>query len=187
MESVKKMKSGSEIEIQQISGEFLDEAVEVIEKAWNAMDRKEWFVVDGKEVYEAYLKRGEALLYRAYDPVCRKTAGVFLAVLPGNSSENMGRDIGLSETELESVEHMDTAAVLPEYRGRGLQYALMQKAESDLKERGYRTLICTVHPDNKFSREKIRRQGYELAAVKEKYGGFLREIWVRGLTPLQKY
>ena len=40
MESVKKMKSGSEIEIQQISGEFLDEAVEVIEKAWNAMDRK---------------------------------------------------------------------------------------------------------------------------------------------------
>ena len=76
---------------------------------------------------------------------------------------------------------MDTAAVLPEYRGQKLQYRLMQMAEEELKKEGLRYLMCTVHPQNRYSRENVLRQGYEVAATKEKYGGYLRDILLKRL------
>ena len=66
---------------------------------------------------------------------------------------------------------MDSIAILPKYRGHKLQYRLMQTAEGDLRAKGFKYLMCTVHPDNCYSRDNIVSQGYESVAVKEKYGG----------------
>lgn len=41
--------------------------------------------------------------------------------------------------------------------------------------------MCTVHPDNCYSRDNIVSQGYESVAVKEKYGGYVREIFLKCL------
>ena len=87
----------------------------------------------------------------------------------------------MEEEQLKLCAMMDTAAVLPEFRGHHLQYEMMQTAERKLHKEGYRYLLCTVHPENKFSRENVKRQGYKKILTKEKYGGFLRDIWMKEL------
>ncbi len=77
--------------------------------------------------------------------------------------------------------HMDTAVVLPQYRGAHLQRRLMKAAEKELRKEGFRYLCCTVHPDNRYSRESVLSQGYHVAASVKKYGGYPRDILVKDL------
>ena len=152
---------------------------DVIRAAWEAMEQKEWFMADNAEYTYQMLTGNKGTGYKAVDLLSGQVAGVFMTVVPGMEEDNMGYDIGLPEGELPLVAHMDSVAVLPPYRGRGLQRRLMEAAEADLREQGYRYLMCTVHPDNRYSRNNVIRQGYEAVMVKEKYGGHLREIFLK--------
>lgn len=53
-------------------------------------------------------------------------AGLFFLEIPGLSEHNLGHHVNFSEEELKKVVHMDTAVVLPEHRGHGLQSRLME-------------------------------------------------------------
>ena len=145
------------------------------------MEHKEWFAIDNEEYMTHMLQEGNGIGYLAKEVETDNLAAVFLVTFPGNSDDNLGRDIGLSEEELNDVAHMDTVGVFPEYRGNRLQYRLMQNAENELREKGYRYLMCTVHPDNPYSRKNVIDQGYEPVKKALKYGGFLREIFVKYL------
>lgn len=154
----------------------------IIEEVWSEMDQKEWFAADNAEYTYHMMRDGNGIGYKAVAVENGDTAAVFLVTFPGLSEENLGRDIGLSEAELMKVAHMDSAAVLPAYRGRGLQNRLMEAAERDLKGSGIRYLLCTVHPDNIYSRNNMIKQGYRSAAMAVKYGGYEREIFVKELS-----
>lgn len=170
---------------------------ELIQRVWEEMEVKEWFVADSPEEVKKMLTDKRGFGYLAVESTRGNLAGVFLVEFPGLSGENLGRDVKAKErskssyragenkanTELETEEeqlcrtaHMDTAAVLKEYRGNHLQYRLMQKAEEKLKGLGYRYLMCTIHPENRYSLENAERLGYRVVAQKEKYGGYLRNI-----------
>lgn len=41
--------------------------------------------------------------------------------------------------------------------------------------------MCTVHPENYYSRNNVIRQGYEVVLTKEKYGGYIRDILLKKL------
>lgn len=174
-------KRTEDVQIRRVSAERLREAAEIVRAVESRMVQKEWFVAESYEEFKRWMSADRGLLYLASDMDSGKAAGMFFAVLPGMEPENLGYDIGMKETELGQVALMDTAAVLPEFRGMGLQYRMMQEAERDLKRMGYRYLMCTVHPENRFSRENVRRQGYRHVMTKEKYGGYLRDIWMKEL------
>ena len=106
---------------------------------------------------------------------------MFFVILPGAHPDNLGYDLGMEKEKLKLCAMMDTAAVLPEFRGHYLQYKMMQHAEGDLRQIGYRYLLCTVHPENVFSRSNVMKQGYQKMLTKEKYGGFLRDIWMKNI------
>ena len=80
------------------------------------------------------------------------------------------------------VAHMDTAAVLPQYRGHQLQYRLMQAAEADLRALGFRYLMGTIHPDNIYSMNNGLKQGYRIIGEKIKHGGKRRAILMKELV-----
>ena len=65
---------------------------------------------------------------------------------------------------------MDSVAVLPDYRGQGLQRRLLEEAENWLSRGGDRILLCTIHPENRFSLNNALKQGYEIRKTLEKYG-----------------
>lgn len=142
-------------------------------------DQKDWFVVDEEEETRRRLETGIAWGYKAVEINSGQLAAVFTAVFTGKTSANLGWDIGLPEAELPLVAHMDTAAVSAAYRGFGLQRQLMEYAERELRQAGYRYLCCTAHPENRYSENNILSQGYQRITTKEKYGGLLRDIFMK--------
>lgn len=151
----------------------------IIETVHEKLEQKEWFAADNAEYTYRMLKSGNGIGYKAVEEASREVAGIFLVTFPKDSEENLGRDIGLGEEELSLVAHMDSVAILPEYRGWGLQRRLMQHAEKELTEKGYRYLMCTVHPENRYSRKNVTDQGYTAVKTALKYGGYLREILLK--------
>ena len=106
----------------------------------------------------------------------------FLAVrIPGESRDNLGRFLGLTEADLLRTAHMESAAVASAFRGHGLQGRMMAEAERMLRERGFSWLMGTVHPENIYSRNHFLKLGYEAAVRTEMYGGLPREIMVKKL------
>lgn len=155
---------------------------DVIQSVWQQIEQKDWFVADDSEYTRHTLTEGNGIGYKAFEAESGTLAGVFIAALPGDREENLGRDIGLSQEELGKVAHMESVAILPEYRGNGLQYILMKTAEEELRKQGFRHLMCTVHPENKYSRNNMIKQGYRVVLTKEKYGGYLRDILLKEIS-----
>lgn len=170
-----------EIKIFRAGRESLEEAVRLVQSTEEKMKEKSWFVAESLEEFDRWMRKDQGWLYVAKDCSSGQLAGMFFVVLPGMEEENLGYDIGMQGRQLYECAIMDTVVVLPEYRGMHLQYEMMQTAERKLHKEGYRYLLCTVHPENKFSRENVKRQGYKKILTKEKYGGFLRDIWMKEL------
>lgn len=159
-------------------------AADIVKAVFQAMpeENKIWFSIDAVDKEAARIASGEDLAWLAVDEDAGgKAAGVFIVEFPGDSPDNMGHYAGFSEEQLQQVVHMDTAAVLPEYRGQKLQKRLMERAEAELKDMGYRYLMCTVHPENPYSRQNIVAQGYEKIWQGLKYGGKLRDVMLKRL------
>ena len=165
--------------ISKAGREHGQEFARLIQQVWEAMEQKEWFVADSPSFIEESMISGRARGYWAKEIQTGRTAGVFLAVIPGPGSENLGKEGGLSREERKLAVHMDTVGVLPWFRGLGLQRRLMEQAEKDLKKEGFRYFLCTVHPDNRFSRENMEKLGYRQVWVGEKYGGYMRAVMMK--------
>ena len=88
----------------------------------------------------------------------------------------MGHYLHLPPGELEKVAYMDSAAVLPQYRGRGLQRSMIEFAERSERLTGYRYLMATVSPDNPYSLRNLRQLDYDIVCRCEKYGGKERYV-----------
>ena len=153
----------------------------VIDTVYEKMEHKEWYMTDNAEYTYHLLADGAGMGYLAIKEQSQEIAGVFMVEFPGDTEENMGNDIGLTKEQRLRTAHMDSAAVLPKYRGYHLQYRLMQAAEQDLRKMGYEYLMCTVHPENHFSKANVLKQGYQVMVTKEKYGGYLREVLCKKL------
>ena len=108
-----------------------------------------------------------------------KIIGSFIMLYPGKSEDNLGRDIGLPEEKLCSVVHMESAVVLPEYRGNGIQKKMLFYAEELIDKSNYRYFMSTVSPDNPASFRSLEKSGYKHILTKEKYGGLTRRIYLK--------
>lgn len=85
------------------------------------------------------------------------------------SDENLGRDVGLDDSELGCVLHMDSVAVLPPYRGNNLQRRMMRMGEEEGMRRGRTIFLATVDPRNTPSLKSFLSNGYDIALVRESY------------------
>lgn len=99
--------------------------------------------------------------------------GFFLVCIPGLEHNNLGYELGFSEKQLMQVALMDSAAVLPEYQGKGIMGQLFRRAV-ELTEQDYPYLLGTVAPDNTPSRRNFEKNGFSCLKVIEKYGGKVR-------------
>ena len=56
---------------------------------------------------------------------------------------------------------------------------MMEVCEEEMKKRGMRYLLATVHPDNPYSLSNVQKRGYGIRATKEKYGRCSAIFFVR--------
>ncbi|MCL2324553.1 MAG: GNAT family N-acetyltransferase [Actinomycetia bacterium] len=115
-----------------------------------------------------------------FEPDGELTAFI-IARFPRDGADNLGRDIKIADAELSKVVHMESVAVLPEYRGQGLQRKLVQRAESRAKKEGAVYSMCTVDPRNSISLDNFKELSYQVVAEKPKYGGHDRLILYKRL------
>ncbi|MCC2471210.1 GNAT family N-acetyltransferase [Bacillus pacificus] len=128
-----------------------------------------------------YILEGNGMMIGAF---IKNELIAFRALLvPPIDDEHLGLDIGLPESELHRVIYQEISNVHPNCRGNGMQKILATVIMDELqKENGkYHYVCCTVAPFNIPSLKDKFSQGMEIAALKEKYGGSMRYVFVKEL------
>ena len=181
----------------------LEEAYEiwsVMDICYQTLEHKEYFICDDLDYVKDILS-GHGLGVVACDER-GKIVGNLLVKYPGLSEENLGYDvfrkaedssddnsnssslyrecsIMLSEDNLMRVLHMDSASVLPEHRGHGLEHRMIAFAETLVDTSKYHYAFATVAPENIASLKSLEKNGYQVMVTKEKYGGLTRSILMK--------
>ena len=94
-------------------------------------------------------------------------------------ADDLGISIKNEQAKQSKYADFKLVMVKKEYRGQGLQKALMGILEKNARKRGYQYLLTSVSPYNQYSRENIRSMGYTYDTSKTLYGGLEREIYVK--------
>lgn len=149
---------------------------EMMSEAYCQIENPDWFYSDDAETLKRHIEE-EGFILKAV--VSGEIAGFLMIRYPKTSDDNLGSYLSLSTEEKNLVAHMETAVVRKEYRGRGFQKKLMEEGERRLKQKGYKYLMGTAHPDNVYSVNNFLKLGYEIVAEDMKYGGLPRYIFCR--------
>lgn len=152
------------------------EISDIMQKVYGQLENKTLFVCDDAQVVEELIATAGGVVACGADG---RIAGSFLLRFPGEAEDNLGRDIGLPEEALCRVAHMESAVVLPRYRGRGLQKRMLDELEKRIDTDVYTYFLATVSPDNPASCKTFERAGYRHVMTKEKYGGLQRRIYLK--------
>lgn len=118
-----------------------------------------------------------------------KLYGFVCFYFPGDDAENLGKDAGLPDQELEHVVHWERCLIAPEFRGNNLQFRLgelLVQATTALNK-NYRYMCATVAPNNYPSLHQLFEQQKMVAvALKKKYGDLWRFVFFQDIShPVQ--
>ncbi|ARV95785.1 GNAT family N-acetyltransferase [Bacillus cereus] len=128
-----------------------------------------------------YILEGNGMMIGAF--IENKLIAFRALLVPPIDDEHLGLDIGLSESELHRVIYQEISNVHPNCRGNGMQKILANVIMDELQKEDskYDYVCCTVAPFNIPSLKDKFAQGMAIAALKEKYGGNLRYVFVKKL------
>ena len=163
-----------EVKIEYATMDDLSTIMNIMHTALGLVEDKSWYAVDSEEFVGKCIE-GQGFTLKAM--VDGNVAGFLTVRYPWREEDNLGDYIGLSDDEKMFVAHMESAAVLPEYRGLRIQNKLMAKGFELLKETKYKYVMGTAHPDNSFSVNNFLKLGYEIVADVKKYGGLRRYVF----------
>lgn len=157
----------------------IEEIEYIMRTAWDTTENKDWYVTDDSTFLERHIEEeGYILKYTSGEAI----AGFLVVRHPGLAEDNLGRYLpDWTEKKSEQVAHMESAAVLPEFRGQKIQQKLLLSAEEQERKSGINYLMATVHPDNLYSRRNLEQLGYMEVTEVEKYGGLRRKILCKKL------
>lgn len=129
-----------------------------------------YYITGGKGVLIGVFVNNELISFRA-------------VVEPESRREHLGIDAGLPEEELDFVVYQEISNVHPDWRGLNLQRRMAQWAMSELARTNhpYKYVCATVAPFNIPSLKDKFGQGMQIAALKPKYRGHLRYVFIKEL------
>lgn len=172
------LKNGQPVRMRKLTPEQLPEILSLQEEVIRALEVKERLqplteeefrcILDGNGEMIGVYAEGEMIAWRAM-------------LVPDNDHEGLGRDVGVPEEEIGKVIYQEISAVSPKWRGFSLQtlmgLVLMDRVDAER----YRYVCSTVMPGNIPSLKDKFKQGLEVRALKEKYGGKLRYVFFKDL------
>lgn len=159
--------TSSTITFRPASTSDADSIAVLSERVQAALPCPDFFVISGAERIRWKLEN-DAFAILACDGDDVVAFHIFEVPSP-KSDENLGRDVGLDESELGHVLHMDSVAVLPQYRGLGLQRQMMRMGEDEGMRFGRTVFLATVDPRNTPSVRSFLGDGYDIVLVREGY------------------
>ena len=143
----------------------------LMDEASTTSAQADWYVTDDEDFVTRHIDReGYTLIYADNED----EAGFLIVRHPIEAGDNLGQY--LEHVKPQDVAHMESAAVRPNHRGKGIQGKLLLAAERIEKSRGTKYLMATVHPDNCYSLGNLERSGYRCVVETNKYGGLRRKV-----------
>lgn len=154
----------------------IDKIYDVMNRVSQTLEPKDYFITDSIEFLGLHIQeKGFTLLAEhTNEPI-----GYAMIRIPGLEEDNLGYDMNDSQEELLTIAHIEAVAILPAFRGQGLQIRLVNEAENILVTKGFSKLMATVHPLNSKSLNNFLRMGFNIVKTKEKYGGYERHILMK--------
>lgn len=147
----------------------------IMKNVYNELDDQSLFVCDDLDFVRQHIENeGLAVVAKNEND---QIVGCSIVRYPGESDDNLGRDLGLAEDDWSRVVHMESCVVLPQYRGNNLQYKMLKYAEKLIDTSKKNIFLATVSPENPSSYKSFEKNGYSLEMTKEKYGGLMRRIY----------
>jgi len=171
---LKRKTDGKEVEctVEILDGKSLKKIVELEKNIVENLPSRDLFQDDTDDLILDFLgRRGLAYGVINEDNLIACSALYF----PGEREENLGIDIGLEE-DLQTVVHLETIMVHPDYRGNGLQKILAEILIKEAKNRGFKHVLATVSPKNTVSYTNFEKLGFKKITTKIKFGDKLRDI-----------
>lgn len=139
------------------------------------MENKDLYVIDSEEFIRKSIDgiRGFGLLAMDNNTL----AGYFIVRFPAfDEEDHLGDYIGLDIEQKKLSVYMDSAAVLPEYRGQHLQNHMLTECENILKGTPYKYALSTISPENSASLRSLIKNGFEVVKTAKLYAGLERNI-----------
>lgn len=166
-----------EFQVRQANEADIEAIAQIIDQIKQGMEQPDWFVASDRTYVEQHISaQGFTVVAETLQRNNDVIAAAFVVDFPGDTEENLGLELALDQGDRMKVAHMDTAVVLPEYRGHHLQGRLLEAAERETARQGMKYLMCTIHPENRYSLNSMMSHGYRIIGTKGMYGGFLRHI-----------
>ena len=144
------------------------------------MENKDLYVIDSEEFVKESIDgvHGFALLAMEGDIL----AGYFIVRYPEvDEEDHLGDYIGLNTRQKELSVYMDSAAVLPAFRGQGLQNRMLTECEHILENTPYKYALSTISPENHASLHSLIKNGFKVKKTAKLYGGLKRNILYKEL------
>lgn len=138
------------------------------------------FVVDPLEMVARHLDGTEGFTVVAEDGDLLVAA--MIVRFPRDADDNLARGLGYDESEVLAAAHIESVAVAPSHRGRGLQRELLSSVEKELVDAHVAVALATVSPDNEHSHRNFLRAGYADLARRRMYGGVDRIVVAKRLS-----
>lgn len=133
----------------------------------------------------SFILRGNGLMIGVF--VEAKLIAFRALLEPMIDGEHLGYDIGLkTEEELRKVLYQEISNVHPDYRGFRLQRTMAEIIMQQVDESKFNAVCATVMPGNIASLKDKFSQHMHIAALKLKYGGKLRYVFMKSL-PYKEY
>lgn len=167
-----------EFQFKKCTEEDIERICELQEIAFLHLDNTDLLRRNSREMLENCLREPHYTIGAFHEDVL----AAFCILYDGeNTSENIGKDIGIADSELRLVANIKLVIVLPQYRGNGLQQKLISFLEKVAVEKGKKILCATVSPDNTVSIKNFEAVGFEFHSSKVKYGGLRRNIYLKSI------
>ena len=136
-----------------------------------AMPHPEWFVTDTLEHITGYIT--DSLCIGVWQG---SRLGAYLTFhYCGQSPHNYAAFLGVPQAEWPHWANADSAVVHPDWRGNGLQRAMLEAALPLLPPQ-ITHLGATVSPDNSYSLCNAQASGFVIRCRREMYGGYDRYL-----------
>lgn len=160
---------------RRLSCSDLNALMQLQSDAIAAMDDKSLYICSERKEFEEIIRtKGEIYGIFTHNCLC----GACSIYMPGDTPQNLGRDINLAKRELVLCATIDSVFVAPDYRNNGIARELIHVCiKRAVDAMGARYVLATISPKNTacilsfMSLNSVR-----IKALRQKYGCKLRYI-----------
>lgn len=142
---------------------------------------KTLFPYDDIDYIQKYMNSYNGFGVVAINPY-NELIGSLIVRYPGMSTSNFGNKIGMNDSELKQVVHLELIHAKPEYDSKSIKKSLITFAESAINQEKYNFLMTFIAENNIEDRNVFKDSGYKCVMHTYTYGELLKYTYLKRIS-----